>query len=67
MFHLTQFMLYIAPVACYIILPYGIKNFVLASGGKAALSFLLFFNVIDRRWKSSSSAEGCVYINFYFL
>lgn len=49
MFHLTQFMLYIAPDACCIILPYGIKNCTLVSGGKAALSFLLFFNIIDQR------------------
>lgn len=67
MFHLIQFMLYIAPVAFYIILPYGIKNCTLVSGGKVALSFLLFFNIIDQRWKSCSSAEGCAYINFYFL
>lgn len=72
MFHLTQFILelryFIPVVACYIILPYGSKNCTSVSGGKGALSFvLLFFNIINQRWKSSNSAEGCVYINFYFL
>lgn len=67
MFHLTQFVLYIFPVACYTMLPYGIKKCTLVSHGKADLSFLLFFNIIDQRWKSSSSSEGCVYVNFYFL
>lgn len=66
-FHLIQFLLYIAPAACYIILPYGIKNCTLGRSGKAALLFLLFFYIIDQRWKSRISAEGYVSINFYFL
>lgn len=48
MFHLTQFPLYIALVVCSIILPDGIKNCTLVSGGKAGHSFLLFINIIAR-------------------
>lgn len=67
-FHLIQFLLYIVLVACYIILPYGIKNCTLVKNGKAALLFLLFFDIIDQRRKSRISAKGYyVSINFHFL
>lgn len=49
MFHSTQFPLYIALVVCSIILPDGIKNCTLVSGGNAGHSFLLFINIIDQR------------------
>lgn len=67
MFHLTQLLFYIAPVACFIIVPYGIKNCTLVNAATTALSLPLIFNISEQRLKSGISAEGCIYTNFDFL